>query len=91
MEERQDYWRAKRLEITCPNESLCLIVDWHAPEHNDGPKDAAIEGIEGIEGRYVKTHLCGLLVHGEALYTHLWFDAHHKHEMNQVVTFIAKV
>ena len=39
----------------------------------------------------MKTHLCGILVHGVALYTHLWFDAHHAHDNNQVVTSLAKV
>ena len=39
----------------------------------------------------MKTHLCGVLVHGVALYTHLWFDAHHAHDSNQVVTSLAKV
>ena len=39
----------------------------------------------------MKTHLCGVLVHGVALYTHLWFDVHHAHDSNQVVTSLAKV
>ena len=32
-----------------------------------------------------------MLVHGLALYTHVWVDAHHKHDSNQVVTSIMKV
>ena len=39
----------------------------------------------------LKTYLCGALVHGVALYTHLWFDVHHAHDNNQVVTSLAKV
>ena len=49
------------------------------------------QSMKGIEGRYVKTHLCGVLVHGLALYTHVWVDVHHKHDSNQVVTSIMKV
>ena len=44
--------------------------------------------VKGIEGRYVKTHLCGVLVHGLALYCHIWLDTHHKHDSNQDITSI---
>ena len=30
--------------------------------------------VKGIEGRYVKTHLCGVLVHGEGLYSDVWIN-----------------
>ena len=49
------------------------------------------QSVKGIEGRYVKTHLCGVLIHGVALYTHLWFDVHRAHDSNQVVMSLAKV
>ena len=39
----------------------------------------------------MKMHLCGVLVHGLGLYCHIWVDAHHKHDSNQVVTSIVKV
>ena len=39
----------------------------------------------------MKMHLCGVLVHGLGLYCHIWVDAHHKHDNNQVVTSIVKV
>ena len=39
----------------------------------------------------MKMHLCGVLVHGLGLYCHVWMDAHHKHDSNQVVTSIVKV
>ena len=39
----------------------------------------------------MKTHLCGVLVYGVELYTHLWFDIHHAYDNNQVVTLLAKV
>ena len=39
----------------------------------------------------MKIHLCGVLIHVVVLYTHLWFDAHHAHNNNQVVTSLAKV
>ena len=47
--------------------------------------------VKGIESRYVKTHLCGVLVHGVGLYTDIWIDKHHKHDSNQVVTSIMNV
>ena len=39
----------------------------------------------------MKTHLCGVLVHGVGLYIDIWIDAHHKHDSNQVVTSIMHV
>ena len=47
--------------------------------------------VKWIEGRYVKTHLCGVLLPDLALYCHVWLDAHHKHDSNQVVTSIIRV
>ena len=47
--------------------------------------------VKGIESRYVKTHLCGVLVHGVGLYTDVWIDMYHKHDSNQVVTSIMYV
>jgi hypothetical protein len=42
--------------------------------------------VKNIEHRFVKTHLCGALVHGIGLYCDVWFGAHHKHDSNQVVS-----
>ena len=39
----------------------------------------------------MKMHLCGVLVHSLGLYCHIWVDAHHKHDINQVVTSMVKV
>ena len=89
VEERKDYWRAKQSAISQPDGSLCLIVDGMDQNTTMVPK--LRQSVKGIEGRYVKTHLCGVLVHGLALYTHVWVDAHHKHDSNQVVTSIMKV
>ena len=89
VEERQDYWRAKKDTIMSPDKSLCLIVDNMDQNTTIVPK--LRQSVKGIEGRYVKTHLCGVLVHGVALYTHLWFDVHHAHDNNQVVMSLAKV
>jgi hypothetical protein len=49
------------------------------------------QSVKNIEGRYVKTHLYGVLVHGWGLCCDLWIDAHHKHDSNQVVTSIMRV
>ena len=72
-----------------PDESLCLIIDGMDQNTTMVPK--LRQSVKSSEERYVKTHLCGVLVHGVALYTHLWFDVHHAHDSNQVVTSLAKV
>ena len=46
------------------------------------------QSVKRMEGRYVKTHLCGVLVHGEGLYSDVWIDSHNKHDSNQVITTI---
>ena len=61
MEERRDYWKAKSNAILYPSESICLIVDGMDQNTTMVPK--LRQTIKGIEGRYVKTHLCGVLVH----------------------------
>ena len=87
--EEKDYWRAKQSAISQPDGSLCLIADDMDQNTTMVPK--LRQSVKGIDGRYVKTHLCGVLVYGLALYTHIWVDAHHKHDSNQVVTSIMKV
>jgi hypothetical protein len=47
--------------------------------------------VKNIESRFVKTHLCGVLVHGIGLYADVWIDAHHKHDSNQVITSVIHV
>ena len=89
MEEGKDYWRAKQNAILYPNESMCLIVDGMDQNTTMVPK--LRQAVKGIEGRYVKTHLCGILVHGEDLYSDVWIDSHHKHDSNQVITSIMNV
>ena len=39
----------------------------------------------------MKTHLCGILVHGEGLYSDVWINSQHKHDSNQVITYIMNV
>ena len=89
VEERKDYWRAKQNAILYPKESMCLIVDGMDQNTTMVPK--LRQAVKGIEGRYVKTHLCGILVHGEGLYSDVWIDSHHKHDSNQVITSIMNV
>ena len=89
VEERKDYWRAKQNAILYPNESMCLIVDGMDQNTTMVPK--LRQAVKGIEGRYVKIHLCGILVHGEGLYSDVWIDSHHKHDSNQVITSIMNV
>jgi hypothetical protein len=47
--------------------------------------------MKNIESRFVKTHLCRVLVHGIGLYVDVWIDAHHKHNSNQVITSVMHV
>ena len=89
MEERRDYWKAKNHAILFSNESMCLIVD--GMDQNTTMVLKMRQAVKGIEGRYVKTHLCGVLVHREDLYSNVWIDSHHKHDSNQVVTSIMHV
>ena len=89
VEERRDYWNAKSNTILYLNESMCLIVDGMDQNTTMVPK--LRQAVKGIEGRYVKTHLCGVLVHGEGLYSDVWIDSHHKHDSNQIVTSIMNV
>ena len=49
------------------------------------------QSVKGVEGQYMKTHLCGILVYGLALYGYVWIDIHHKHDSNQIVTLLERV
>ena len=49
------------------------------------------QAVKEIKGQYVKTYLCGILVHGEDLYSDVKIDSHHKHDSNQVITSIMNV
>ena len=50
-----------------PTQSLCLIVDGMDQNTTMVPKLRQL--VKSIESRYVKIHLCGVLVHGMGLYT----------------------
>ena len=89
VEKRKDYWKAKQNAILYPNESMCLIVDEMDQNTTMVPK--LRQAVKGIEGRYMKTHLCGILVYGEGLYLDVWIDSHHKYDSNQVITSITHV
>ena len=72
-----------------PTQSLCLIVDGMDQNTTMVPKLWLL--VKGIESRYVKTHLCGVLIHGLGLYSDVEIDTHDKHDSNQVVTLIMHV
>ena len=59
---------------------MCLIVDGMNQNTRMVPK--LRHAVKGIEWREVKTHLCGVLVYGEGLYSDVWIDSHHKHDSN---------
>ena len=88
-QERRDYWLAKEEAIMFPTQSLCLIVDGMDQNTTMVPKLRQL--VKGIESRYMKTHLYGLLIYDVGLYSNIWIDTHHKHDSNQVVTSIMHV
>ena len=89
IKERRHYWDAKRIAIEKPDDILCIIVD--SMDQNTAMVPKFRQPVKGIEGLYGKTHLYRVLVHGLALYCHIWLDAHHEHDSNQVVTSIVHV
>ena len=52
----------KRIAIEKPNDILCTIVDGMDQNATMVPKFR--QPVKGFEGRYMKTHLCEVLVHG---------------------------
>ena len=89
MEERKNYSRARQAAIESPDDIMTLIID--GMDQNTTIVPRFKQTVKDIESRFVKTHLCGVLVHGIGLYCHIWVDSHHKHDSNQVVTSIMKV
>jgi hypothetical protein len=72
-----------------PDKFLSIVVDGMDQNTTMVPKMR--QTVKNIEGRYMKTHLCGILVHGWGLCCDLWIDAHHRHDSNQVVTSMMRV
>jgi hypothetical protein len=89
IEEMKDYSCTREVAIESPDDTMRIIIDGMDQNITYVPKFR--QSVKGIESRYVKTHLCGVLVHGVGLYCHVWIDVHHKHDSNQVVTSIMKV
>ena len=58
IEKRRHYWNVKHLAIEKPDDILCIIVDSMDQIATMVPKFR--QPVKGIEGRYVKTHLCGV-------------------------------
>ena len=86
IEEGRDYWNAKDNTKLFPNESLLFIVD--EMDQNTTMVLKVRETAKGIEGRYMKTHLCGVSIHGKGLFLDVWIDSHHKYDRNHVITSI---
>jgi hypothetical protein len=89
MEERRDYRLFKRSAMITPDFFMSLIVDGMDQNTTIVPKMR--QTVKNIESRFVKTQLCGVLVHGIGLYADVWIDAHHKHDSNQVITSVMHV
>jgi hypothetical protein len=66
---------AKKSAILDPVGSMCLIVDGMDQKTTMVPKMQ--QTAKSMESRFVKTHLCGILVNGVELYVDVWFNAHH--------------
>jgi hypothetical protein len=88
-QERDAYEDVKLDARNRPDKFLSIVVDGIDQNTTMVPKMR--QTVKNIEGRYVKTHLCGVLVHGWGLYCDVWIDAHHRHDSNQVVTSIMGV
>jgi hypothetical protein len=88
-QERDAYENVKLDVRNRPDKFLSIVVDGMDQNTTMVPKMR--QTVKNIEGRYVKTHLCGVLVHGWGLYCDIWIDAHHRHDGNQVVTSIMGV
>jgi hypothetical protein len=88
-QERHAYEDVKLEARNRPDKVLSIVIDGMDQNTTMVPK--MCQTVKNIEGRYVKTHLCGILVHGWGLCYDLWIDAHHRHDSNQVVTSIMGV
>jgi hypothetical protein len=88
-QERDAYEDVKLDARNRPDKFLSIVVDGMDQNTTMVPKMR--QTVKNIEGRYVKTHLCGILVHGWGLCCDLWIDGHHRHDSNQVVTSIMRV
>jgi hypothetical protein len=85
-QERDAYKDVKLDARNRPNKFLSIVVDGIDQNTTMVPKMR--QTVKNIEGRYVKTHLCGVLVHGWGLYCDVWIDAHYRHDSNQVVNAV---
>ena len=72
-----------------PDFFMCLIVGGMDQNTTMVPKMR--QTVKNIDSRFVKTHLCRVLVHGIGLYADVWIDAHHKHDSNQFITTVMHV
>jgi hypothetical protein len=86
IEEKPDYWKAKRSAILDPDGSMCLILDGMYQNATMIPKMR--QTVKSMESWFVKTYLCGVFVHGMGLYANVWFNAHHLYDSNEVVMSI---
>ena len=86
MDERRDYWIFKRSAIISPDLYMYLIVD--GMDQNTTMVQKMRQTMKNIESRFVKIHLCGVLVHRIGLYADVWIDELHKHDSNQVITTV---
>jgi hypothetical protein len=89
LEERTEYSRGRSAAMNELDQYMSLIIDGMDQNTTWVPKFK--QSVKDIESRYIKTHLCGVLVHSIGLYCHVWIDAHYKHDSNQVVTSIMEV
>ena len=88
-QERDAYEDVKLEARNRSDKVLSIVIDGMDQNTTMVPKMR--QTMKNIEGQYVKTHLCKILVHSWGLYCDLRIDAHHRHDSNQVVTSIMDV
>ena len=81
------YWKEE--SRSSPEQSLCLIID--GMDQNTTTLPHFKRTPPRLEGnRFLKTHVCGVLVHGFKLFCDVWIDTLHLHDSNQVATSIMR-
>jgi hypothetical protein len=69
LEEKMEYSRGQITAINEPDQYLSLIID--GMDQNTTWILKFKQSVKEIEPHHIKTHLCGILVHGIGLYCHV--------------------
>lgn len=83
MQEGRDYWTFRCLCFIFLNFYMSIIVD--NKDQNTNMVSKMRQLMMNIENEFVKTLICGALVHGVGMYCDLWLDIHHNYDNIQVI------